>query len=247
MTVFGQVNIKETDRSLAKINDDLYASKYEVSNDQYMQFLSALKKANQNDKYKITQIDTANWIDKLAYNVPYAEYYHKHPAYKDYPVVNINHAAAMMFCEWLTNEYNSTAGRKFKKVKFRLPSEQEWMIAAQGGDATKVYPWQGIELINEKGQYRCNYSRSNKGISGIAGSVNDAADITAPVNSYYPNNFGLYNMSGNVAEMLSDKSVVKGGSWNDGAEFLTIGSKQTYDGTARKTVGFRYFVDIIEK
>jgi formylglycine-generating enzyme required for sulfatase activity len=178
--------------------------------------------------------------------LPYAEYYHKHPAYKDYPVVNISHDAAILFCEWLTNDYNASPDRKFKKVKFRLPTEQEWITAAQGGDINAIYPWQGKELLDKKGNYRCNFLKPDNKSNGIAGSVNDAADITAPVKSYSPNKFGLYNMCGNVAEMLLDKSYVKGGSWNDKAEFITILSKQDYDGTAKRTVGFRYFVDIIE-
>ncbi len=247
LTAFGQISIKETDKSLAKITDNLYASKYEVSNSQYNAFLFVLKNSKQLDKYAIARIDSLKWTDKLSNNAAYAEYYHLHIAYKDYPVVNISYDAALLFCEWLTNEYNASPDRKFNKVKFRLPTEQEWMMAAQGGDNSAIYPWEGKELRNSKGCYMCNFIRPSADSIGIAGNLNDAADITAPVKAYYPNNFGLYNMSGNIAEMMADKGIVKGGSWCDYAENMTILSTQSYDGSAKRTVGFRYFVDIIER
>ncbi len=75
---------------------------------------------------------------------------------------------------------------------------------------------------------------------------NNSEDITAPVNAYYPNGFGLFNVSGNVAEMISDKQIIKGGSWQSIPEFLTITSKQSNDGNPKPTVGFRYFVDVVD-
>ena len=82
---------------------------------------------------------------------------------------------------------------------------------------------------------------------GIAGSITNTPDKTVLVKYFYPNNLGLYNMSGNAAEMLSDRNIVKGGSWSDKSEFMKISSKQEYDGSAKRTVGFRYFLEIIEK
>lgn len=57
----------------------------------------------------------------------------------------------------------------------------------------------------------------------------------------------MYNMSGNVAEMISDASIIKGGSWLDGAEKMAISNKQAYDGLAKYSVGFRYFMEVVEK
>jgi sulfatase modifying factor 1 len=242
LTAFGQLDIKEVEKTVVKINDSLYASKFEVSNSQYISFINALKKANQKEKLEIAQIDTSLWNMK-----PYAKYYHTHPAYKDYPVVNISYDGAIMFCDYLTNEYNSSPARKYKKVKFRLPTEQEWILAAKGGGNSAIYPWQGSDLKDKKGRQMCNFVRPINDSMTIAGTLTDDPDITAPVKSYSPNKFGLYNMSGNVAEMIAEKSSVKGGSWFDKSEFMTIISKQEYDGNAKITVGFRYFLDIIEK
>jgi formylglycine-generating enzyme len=244
---YSQINIKEIDGSLAKVDDKLYASKYEVSNKLYMDFIRSLKSAGKKEELAIAIIDSLQWKEKLAYNEPYVEYYHTHPAYANYPVVNISHKGALLFCEWLTKAYNADAKRKFKKVLFRLPTEKEWVKAAQGGDSAAIYPWKGTDLNNKKGMYVCNFSRPNDALSNVAGNLNDAADITAPVKSYYPNNFGLYNMSGNVAEMIAEPGIIKGGGWRDHAEAMRIDSKATYDGKPRTTVGFRYFAEIIEK
>lgn len=247
LTTFGQVNIKEVDKSLAKINDNLYASKYEVSNSQYVAFILSLKKEKQTGKLAIAQIDSSKWLDKLGYNKPFVSNYHTHAAYKDYPVVNIRQEAAIMFCEWLTNEYNSNPNRKFKKVKFRLPTEQEWMIAAQGGDNSATYPWDGNELKNKKGQYMCNFAITNDGGTEVSVNLKNSIKFPTSVKSYFPNKFNIYNLSGNIAEMLADNTIVKGGSWLDSSEFMKIISKQNYDGSAKNSIGFRYFLDVIEK
>lgn len=247
LTVFGQMDIKEINGSLAKINERFYASKYEVSNKLYMAFLTSLKKSNKPNLLCIAQPDTLKWKDKSNYNEPYVHYYHAHPAYQDYPVVNINHEAAKLFCEWLTEQYNADPKRKFKKVLFRLPSEKEWIMAAQAGDSSAIYPWEGKELRNKKGQVMYNFKRQLKDTLWIDGKYVENADVTAPVQSYWKNNFGFYNMGGNVAEMMDEKGIAKGGSWRDDSEYLKIDTKYKYEGNAQTFIGFRYFAEIQER
>lgn len=246
-SAFGQINIKELNKSLAKVTETLYALECEVSNKDYATFLNALKKANKTDLLAIAQIDTIQWSDKQNYNDPYTKYYHKHPAYEGYPAVNISHNGAILYCEWLTAEYNSNPKRKFNKVVFRLPNEKEWILAAQGGDNTAIYPWTGKELRNKKGLLMSNFKRTDFDTTGVAGALNDNSDVTAPVYSYWPNKFGIYCMSGNVAEMVIDPTFVKGGSWAQKSEFLRIDSKENVDGSPKSYIGFRPFIDIIEK
>jgi formylglycine-generating enzyme required for sulfatase activity len=74
--------------------------------------------------------------------------------------------------------------------------------------------------------------------------TNDYVDITAPVKSYWPNGYGLYNMNGNVAEMISDKNVVVGGSWYDPGFDVRNESEKPYNGAAR-TVGFRVVATVV--
>ena len=79
----------------------------------------------------------------------------------------------------------------------------------------------------------------------IAGKLNEDADVTAPVQSYWANKYGIYNLSGNVAEMIADKGRAVGGSWDDPAASVTTESEVTFD-KPRPTIGFRVFMEIIE-
>lgn len=125
---FSQPNIKEIENTLVKLNDTLFVSKYEVSNNLYRDFISYSLLFNKTEINTI-QIDTSNW--RSFENEPFAQYYHLHPAYSNYPVVNISYEGAILFCKWLTESYNIFPKRRYKKVIFRLPSKEEWELATQ--------------------------------------------------------------------------------------------------------------------
>jgi len=102
----------------------------------------------------------------------------------DHPAVHISWNDAMSYCAWSGT---------------RLPTEAEWEYAARGGLDQSVFPW-GDEL-EPGGQHRMNvfqgtFPASNSCADGFAG--------TAPVDTYEPNGYGLYNTTGNVWEWCAD-------------------------------------------
>jgi formylglycine-generating enzyme required for sulfatase activity len=249
---------KSIQQTMTKVNDELYVCKYEVSNLEYRNFLGYLKAkdASLAEKYKV---DTTKWVTELRYQEPMAMYYHLHPAYNNYPVVCISYEAAWAYCEWLTDQYNADAKRKFKKVRFFLPSEEQWMTVANGGNKNKMYPWSNYYLRNKAGEFLCNFKHvGDENISydtekkeytitpeaKVPGSLRDNAMYTAAVNSFEPTvPYGIYNMSGNVAEMVNEKGIAKGGSYNSPGYDVRIQSKMNYT-DASPEIGFRVFMKI---
>lgn len=197
--------------------------------------------------------DTLCWVRDFTYsfNDPQASLYFWHPSFDDYPVVGVSWVQATAFSNWRTN-YMNTALRK-KGVadvqEYRLPLETEWEYAARGGLDLSMYPWGGPYTRNYKGCFLANF----KPLRG--NYIDDGNVYTGKVGSYEPNEYGLYDMSGNVAEWtrgayhpsayifqhdlepnyeynatpqdppVMKRKVIRGGSWKDIAYFLQTGSR----------------------
>jgi len=217
--------------------------------------------------------DTLAWKADFEYsqNDPMVLSYFSHPSYDNYPVIGVTWEQANAYCNWRTMMYAADAATKGKKknnkagLAFRLPTEQEFEYAARAGIKNEKFPW-GDSTIVDKG---CKGSKASKGCllanfkPGIGNYTEDKGMYTMPVTSYKPNNYGLYNMAGNVAEWTSTtysrasasfvldfnpnyhvgvktQKVVKGGSWKDIAYNLQVASR-AYEMQDKATsyIGFR--------
>lgn len=198
--------------------------------------------------------DTLSWIYDYAYafNDPLTENYFWHEAYDNYPVVGVNWNQAKAFCVWRTNKLNKyimSHGGRGTMAEFRLPTEAEWEWAARGGHQLNPYPWGGPYTRNDKGCLLANFKP-------LRGNYIADGGLTTLVVAHFPaNDWGLYDMAGNVAEWtlsaydptsynftwdmnpdyqynsITDddpamkRKVIRGGSWKDIAYFLQVDAR----------------------
>lgn len=240
----------ETVDNYVRFDNDLFVSKFEITNGEYKQFINQLKENYGNDTVVSFLPDTALWTSKFnnSYNEPYTNMYYWHPSYDNYPVVNINKKAMESYSTWLTEKYNSNQKRKFKKVIFRLPTEREWMQFSSPLPGHKL-PWYGdYPYVMDK---ECNKVCMLTNIKvmdyklGKYNYVQDGALITCSVGSYKPNKIGIYDIIGNVAELTSDDKL-KGGSWSNTLSECYVDISQDFE-LPDPRVGFRLVMEIIER
>ncbi len=219
-----------------------YMSQLEVSNFQYRTFLFDLLEQGRRPDFLIAKPDQSLWNNGTDFNEPLVALYFSHPAYNEYPVNNISRQGAVMYCEWLTTEVNTILKSKNKPriSSIRLPYDVEWDYAASGGQQNNVFPWGGPNARNSTGCYLANFNPEGENPN------EDGAMQTAAVDSYMPNGFGLYCMSGNIAEMVydyKDKSVLgtKGGSFLSPIDSIQINVPMQHVGISKPNlnIGFR--------
>ncbi|MBQ2438270.1 MAG: SUMF1/EgtB/PvdO family nonheme iron enzyme [Paludibacteraceae bacterium] len=196
--------------------------------------------------------DTMVWARdfEYAYNDPLLTGYFSMPGYSEYPVVGVTWEQAHAFCHWRSDLLTAQQGPI--SYSYRLPTEAEWEYAARGGRKMAMYPWGDKYARSVDGCFFANFKP-------YRGSYhNDTGTSTMPVAQFPPNDFGLFDMAGNVAEWTSSafsnsanvsvhdmnpefpyvarksdpdvlkRKVIRGGSWKDVSYFLQCGVR-TYE------------------
>ncbi len=209
------IEFKMDNRQRQVTVQSFYLDVTETSNVDWKEFLHSILTDQENGgktKHDDLYPDTNVWRRDLAFNDPIAEEYFRHPAFNMYPVVGVNWHQANEYCEWRTRTVNNQLLEKDEEAvlypAYRLPTEAEWEYAARGLLESEIYAWEGKSLRNAKGRFNANFKRGRGDYAGWRGGdgkhMTDGYMITAPVMEFYPNDFGLYNMSGNVAEWTQD-------------------------------------------
>jgi formylglycine-generating enzyme required for sulfatase activity len=222
-----------------QINDTLFADETEISNSSWQEFeywTKAIYGANSKE-HLATLPDTLVWREKLSYNEPYVQYYYRHVAYREFPVIGVSYEQALAYCKWRTERVKTFLTKKKNftnhNFEYRLPTKAEWEKLAE--TSSNFLSNNGK---NEKGAYQINCAHPD-----TIGTP--YPDVTAPVKSYEKNHLGFYNMLGNVAEMVHEKGIAKGGGWRNRLEECRVGKDHEFT-KPNSWTGFRC-VCIIKK
>ena len=250
------VDYQQAARSTYKYNDfEKTGGKYEGKVTNIDGTVTDVKDRSSFIKHNIINVypDTLCWIRDFTYsfNDPQASLYFWHPSFDDYPVVGVTWVQASAFSIWRTDYMNSALRKQgIPDVQaYELPLESQWEYAARGGLDLSMYPWGGPYTRNYKGCFLANF----KPLRG--NYIDDGNVYTGKVGSYEPNEYGLYDMSGNVAEWtrgayhpsayifqhdlqpdyqynatpqdppVMKRKVIRGGSWKDIAYFLQTSTR----------------------
>jgi formylglycine-generating enzyme required for sulfatase activity len=235
--------------------DPFYISRYEVSNAAYRQFYNEVAASLSSGEKDAIACDTTAWTRAFSYGGQMEKNYFNSKDYDHYPVVNISYEGAVRYCSWLQQKIQFASPGFIIEVK--LPSRAQWIWAAMGNRREAMFPWANYYLRNRKGEALCNYKQVNDnavyrnrqtGKAEVAEAIGftPTSLFTTPVKSFTPNDYGLYNMCGNAAEMITEKGICVGGSWNDFGGDIQIRAWQSYKGPV-PTVGFRPVILITEK
>lgn len=212
--------------------------------------------------------DTTVWIGELLLENPGVSFYYQHPNYDRYPVVGVTYSQVVKYCQWRTDRvaeiiltqkgilqadeqatdktppfslatFDSSLAKDVYLPTFRLPTEGEWERIASGGLDPSSYP-SGIDQsqIKKKQQNQVLHNALFPESDYSASIPMKDKKLTSPTLSYLPNNYKIYNTIGNVAEMVEEEGVCKGGSYLHYIDECNI-EKQIIYAKPEKWLGFR--------
>lgn len=251
--------------NMVKIGDNLYADQTEIRNSDWYEYTYWIGSMYGTDSQKYEDVlpDTTVWSGELSYSEPRISAYFKHPAFSNYPIVGVTYNQVKKYCEWRTdrvaemiliqkglldpNDYKDIpfsieSVEKFEAEQnvflptFRLPTEEEWERMASGGLDISEHP-NGVDesKLNNK---KKSPHLFNVYITDLETEQSNITYITSPVQSYLPNNYKIYNTIGNVAEMVEESGISKGGSYSHPIEACKIENNIAY-AKPEKWLGFR--------
>lgn len=254
------------------VSKDLYAMINEVSNEQYQIFLDYCKK---NGTYNEHKPDLGKFENGLSADFVFGDSYFNSKKYNKYPVVGISYTSAQAYIRWLQDCFDSAAQKSNMELnlEFKLPSKEEFLQAYTFGHKSKnLFPWGTQSLSNSLGcplanfKYLNDWAIINDDTNTNLYKIIDPAKLPeklannyfwyvsqksgkigpAPVYSFMPNPAGIYNLAGNVSEMIEKEGCSVGGNWNSLGGFLNFKLLEEFNCNFVKSpfVGFRVFIKV---
>lgn len=223
-----------------KVVDNFYFDEREVSNLNWREYLAWTKINADNRSYQKAKLDTTVWYSDASYTKPMAENYHRHVSFNNYPVVGVSFQQATDFCKWRTKVVLDNLKKKYEKeewahlaqLEYRLPTKTEWNMVARLDDVKIRSLKQKLKKQKVANLHFFNFE--NEDDSGL---------FTAPTDAYFQGKLGIYNMFGNVAEMVQEAQTAMGGGFIHTEEQAFSSEGLAYD-TAANWLGFRCVCEI---
>lgn len=235
-----------------QIVDNFFFDETEIRNIDWKEYVSYQKKnfGIDSEQYQTALPDTLVWTNNdSTYNEPFIKTYYQHPAYNDYPVVGVSYEQATTYCTWRTQavqemlQANDIEGPK--AFHYRLPSKTEWELIASTGFSEKTK--KKLDSKRYKGRHLYNFKYKSREERKQFGKLGDFAHMPAPVEAYFPNKYEVHNLFGNIAEMVAEKGIAKGGSWAHYYEDIFPTNKDISYEKPTRWLGFRCVCEVEQR
>lgn len=240
------VNYKKsfTPPGTVRITENFFADKNEITNFAWYEYIfwNKTKYGVTSKEYFASLPDTLIWNESNKAEIGYRGYY-REPVYRDFPAVGISYEQAQAFCKWRTervNYFQTLTKKTSVNFEYRLPTKNEWeMLAANGS-----------EVFGQKNYYKLVQKTKEKTVYSVRTNANcifnDSIGVLvkiSPISCFAKNDFGMYDMIGNVSEMVVETGISKGGNWQSTVESCRVGKDQIYT-KPQAWLGFRCVCDV---